>query len=47
MDAVRTYERGGGSDMKKGKRVLVQFLIVGSIIAMYVLPALAGGGGGL
>ncbi len=32
--------------MKKGKRVLVQFLIASSIIAMYVLPAIAGGGGG-
>ena len=32
--------------MKKTKRILVQLLITGSIIAMYVLPALASGGGG-
>jgi hypothetical protein len=32
--------------MKKAKRILVQLLITGSIIAMYVLPALARGGGG-
>ena len=33
--------------MKKAKRVLVQLLVTGSIVALYVLPALAGGGGGL
>jgi hypothetical protein len=33
--------------MKKAKRILVQILITGSIIAMYVLPVLADGGGGL
>jgi hypothetical protein len=32
--------------MKKSKRILLQVLITASIIAMYVLPALAGGGGG-
>jgi hypothetical protein len=32
--------------MKKTKRILVQLLIAGSIIAMYVLPVLAEGGGG-
>jgi hypothetical protein len=32
--------------MKKTKRILVQLLIIGSIIAMYVLPVLADGGGG-
>jgi hypothetical protein len=32
--------------MKKTKRILVQLLITGSIIAMSVLPALAAGGGG-
>jgi hypothetical protein len=32
--------------MKKAKRILLQLLITGSIIAMYVLPVLADGGGG-
>jgi hypothetical protein len=32
--------------MKKTKRILVQLLIIGSIVSMYVLPALAEGGGG-
>ncbi len=32
--------------MKKTKRILVQVFITGSIIAMYVLPVLADGGGG-
>jgi hypothetical protein len=32
--------------MKKTKRILVQLLVTGSIIAMSILPALAGGGGG-
>jgi hypothetical protein len=32
--------------MKRTKRVLVQLLITASIIAMYVLPVLAEGGGG-
>ena len=32
--------------MKKAKKIMVQLLITGSIVAMYVLPALAGGGGG-
>ena len=32
--------------MKKAKKIMVQLLIAGSIVAMYVLPALAGGGGG-
>jgi hypothetical protein len=32
--------------MKKTKRILVQLLITASIIAMYVLPVLADGGGG-
>ena len=39
--------RDGGSDMKKAKRIMVQLLITGSIVAMYVLPVLADGGGGL
>jgi len=32
--------------MKKAKRIIVQLLVTGSIIAMYALPALAQGGGG-
>jgi hypothetical protein len=32
--------------MKKAKRILLQLLITGSIIAMYVLRVLADGGGG-
>ena len=32
--------------MKRMKRVLVQVLVIGSVIAMYVLPVLADGGGG-
>jgi hypothetical protein len=32
--------------MKKAKRILIQLLVTGSIIAMYALPALAKGGGG-
>ena len=32
--------------MKKAKRIFVQLLVTGSIIAMYALPALAAGGGG-
>ncbi len=32
--------------MKRMKRVLVQLLVIGSVIAMYVLPVLAEGGGG-
>jgi hypothetical protein len=32
--------------MKKMKGILVQLLIVGSIVVMYALPALAEGGGG-
>jgi len=32
--------------MKKTKRILVQLLVTGSIIAMYALPVLAQGGGG-
>jgi hypothetical protein len=32
--------------MKKTKKILLQLVITGSIIAMYVLPALAQGGGG-
>ncbi len=32
--------------MKKTKRILLQLLITGSIIAMYVLPALASRGRG-
>jgi hypothetical protein len=32
--------------MKRMKRVLVQLLVIGSVIAMYVLPVLADGGGG-
>jgi hypothetical protein len=32
--------------MKKAKRIMVQLLVTGSIIAMSVLPALASGGGG-
>jgi hypothetical protein len=32
--------------MKKAKRILVQLLVTGSIIALYVLPVLADGGGG-
>jgi len=35
-----------GRKMKKARKIMVQLLITGSIIAMYVLPALAGGGGG-
>jgi len=32
--------------MKRMKKVLVQLLVIGSVIAMYVLPVLADGGGG-
>ncbi len=32
--------------MKKAKRIFLQLLITGSIVAMYVIPALAEGGGG-
>lgn len=31
---------------KKAKRVAVQLLIIGGIVAMYALPVLADGGGG-
>lgn len=33
--------------MKRMKRIMVQLLIVGSLIAMYALPVLAEGGGGV
>jgi len=32
--------------MKRTKRILLQLLITGSILSMYVLPVLAKGGGG-
>jgi hypothetical protein len=33
--------------MKRVKLVLLQLLVIGSVIAMYALPVLAEGGGGL
>ncbi|MBP1724882.1 MAG: hypothetical protein H6Q51_180 [Deltaproteobacteria bacterium] len=32
--------------MKRMKRVLVQLFVIGAVVAMYVLPVLAEGGGG-
>jgi hypothetical protein len=32
--------------MKRMKRVLVQLLVIGAVVDMYVLPVLADGGGG-
>jgi len=32
--------------MKKVRKVLLQMVIVGGIVAMYTLPVLAAGGGG-
>jgi hypothetical protein len=32
--------------MQRMKRVVVQLLVIASVIAMYVLPVLADGGGG-
>jgi hypothetical protein len=40
----RTTKEG---NMKRAKLVLLQLLVIGSVIAMYALPVLADGGGGL
>lgn len=36
----------GEENMKRMKRVLVQLFVIGAVVAMYVLPVLAEGGGG-